>query len=617
MKLEKILGKLNTIEKTSFAKIIDKIINDRPKQYKEVDKILSSYSDLNLKNLDSHLFGKVFSLLEEEYFIFLDTHLNSSVNQLDILIDILIKDGNCIMTREWLGKLYEKEVRALKSKVKDLKADIENKDINEVNSRTRDFIIYRNCVETAFKNDLENNLEQKVTSEEKSILNVLAHNLDLSQEEIKLLNYTILPLKTLDLNDIIDLLKAAGIILYSKKNLTVFIPDEFVRLLRKFRNKEVADKYLRRILRLLKDSEVNLIARRHSIDRKLDKRGKIKTIINEGIGIRNILKFDIHKEGCTLTQKKERINLLVEKGLNIDHLKGSTIDQKIDNLISYFNNIEKDEKVGISLEGYEKLLSDISIANKKANNILKKEFELQKEDVLNPKLLLDYNIKPRDVLEILGDEELDKFCSKFSISTRGNEVLNILNNYKDSKSIELESYVDIAYRNLINLKESGFRIRESELGNKFEELTKKIFIDLGLNVNEKLRKSINTKNDAMDILISISESDVILIECKTSKESGFNKFSSVTRQINSYKKLLEKNEYNVVKTLLVAPEFSDDFISDTELDYTLNLSLITAASLLEILEAFKKNKKMKTLPYMLLMKDVVINEQRIIKAISK
>ena len=614
MKLEKILDNLNTIEKTSFSKIVVKIIGNRPKNYREVDKILSS--DMNIKNLESSQFRQVYNLISDEYYDHVECELNQSVTQLDILIDILIRDGNCIMKREWLGKLYEKELRGIKSKIKKLKSEIADKDLSEVDSRIRDYIIYKKCVETAYTNDIENNQEKKITSDEKSILNILAHNFDLSQEEIKLLNYSVLPLKTLDLEEVIELLKAAGIILYSKKQLTVYIPDEFVRLLRKFRNKEVADKYLKRILRLIKNPELNLIARKHSIDRKLDRREKIKEIIKEGIGIRNILKYDIHKPGTNLTQKKDRINTIVEKGLNINHLKGSTIDLKINSIVAYFNEIEKDEKVGISISGYTHLLSDLNSVLGKTNAILKSEFELQKEEVTNPSLLLDYNIKPRDVLETIDDLDLKKFCDKFEVSTRGNEVLNILNSYKDSKNIELENYGDIASRNYNALKENGIKIREAEIGNKFEELTKKILTELGLNVNESLRKSINTRISKADIILSVADKEVIIIECKTAKEKVFDKFSTVSRQIKAYKELLEKNEYRVVKTLLIAPDFSNEFINETEKDYVLNLSLIRASSLLEILNAFKGNKKLRVFPHILFMNDIIIDEQRIIKALG-
>jgi len=617
MKLEQILDKLNTIEKTSFSKIIDSIISTRPKNIREIDKLLSNYSDKNLRSLDSNLFSKVFELIKNEYQKCLNVQIGTSVSQLDILLDILIKDGNCIMSREWLGHLYQREIKKLKSKIRNLGNVISGKDLTEVDARTRDFIIYKRCVEKAYKNDIENNQDAKITNDEKSILNTLAFNFDLSQEEVKLLNYSVLPIVKLSIDEIIELLKNAGIILYSKKHLEVYIPDEFIRLLRGYRNKEVADKYLRRILRLLKDSEINMISKLHDIDRKLVRREKIKAIINDGIGIRNILKFDIHKSGTTLTSKKKRVNDIVDKGLSLNHLKGTTIDSKIDNLIVYFNDIEKDEKVGISIEGYKQLLNDLQTVLPKSRQFVQKEFEIQTDEVMDASLLLEYNLKPRDILEILDVNDLKIFCESSSISTRGNEIMNILESYKDSQNIELENYADIAYRNVNALKENGIRIKESELGLKFEELTRMLFEQLGLNVNEALRKEICTSKDKIDILLSIEDDEVILIECKSIKETGYNKFSSVTRQIKSYKALLEKNNIRVIKSLLIAPEFTDDFINDVEMDYDLNLSLIEASTILGIYRAFKENKKLKEFPYMLLMKDVLIHEERIIKALNK
>lgn len=68
------------------------------------------------------------------------------------------------------------------------------------------------------------------------------------------------------------------------------------------------------------------------------------------------------------------------------------------------------------------------------------------------------------------------------------------------------------------------------------------------------------------------------------------------------------------KSLLIAPEFTDEFINECEIEYELNLSLIKASSLLKILEGFKDSKH-KKLPYELLMRDVLIQEDRILKAI--
>jgi len=139
---------------------------------------------------------------------------------------------------------------------------------------------------------------------------------------------------------------------------------------------------------------------------------------------------------------------------------------------------------------------------------------------------------------------------------------------------------------------------------------------LGFNVDEKLRKKLNTKKDKIDILVNLGNNDVILIECKTVKESGYNKFSSVSRQLRAYANLVKANDYKVIKSLLIAPEFSDDFVNDCELEYELNLSLITALSLHRIYEGLKGSKH-KELPYKLLMRDVLIQEQRILRALKK
>ena len=72
----------------------------------------------------------------------------------------------------------------------------------------------------------------------------------------------------------------------------------------------------------------------------------------------------------------------------------------------------------------------------------------------------------------------------------------------------------------------------------------------------------------------------------------------------------------MIKSLLVAPDFSDDFIKECGLDYELNLSLITSATLINILDEFKASK-LKLFPYNLLMRDVLIQEDRVIKAIGK
>jgi hypothetical protein len=72
----------------------------------------------------------------------------------------------------------------------------------------------------------------------------------------------------------------------------------------------------------------------------------------------------------------------------------------------------------------------------------------------------------------------------------------------------------------------------------------------------------------------------------------------------------------VIKSLLIAPEFSEDFEKECREEFELNLSLITAQTLANILNGFK-NTRHKQFPYQLLMKDVLISEDWVLKAINK
>lgn len=617
MKLEQVLDNLNSFEKNSFLKVINDIISEAPKELQEIDKILSTENSRDLKNVDNLNVAKVFNLVQDEFAEHVANEFVNTTTQLDILTDIIIRDGNCIMKQDWFSRLYDQEIGQLKKKVKEFRTSIESDKSEIIEQRKRDYHIYKSCLETAYHNDETNNSDKKITQDELSILLTLSGSLSLSQEEIKLINYMIIPIEKRPIDAVINELKNVGVLFFSKKHNTAYVADEVIRVLRKVRGKEVADKFFRRVLKQFREPQINLICKAHNIDWRQSYEKKIRDIIKEGISFSGVLANDIYREGTTLTEKKKTINELCEKGLGISpSIKGVLLEDKISNLISYFEEIEKDEKVGISLDGYSKLLLDLGETLSKLNSHVKSEFELQAENVLDSSQLLDYNIKPRDILEIIPQSEIEKFCSVKNINTRGDEIDNILEVYKDSENLYLENYENIGYRNLTALKENGIHLKESQLGGKFEELTKTIFNELGFHVDEKLRKKFNTRKDKIDILLNLGDSDIILIECKTAKESGYNKFSSVSRQLKAYCNLAVSHDFKVIKSLIIAPEFSEEFVSDTELETELNLSLLTASSLFAILNAFRKSKR-KEFPHVLLMKDVLIKESRIIKALNK
>ncbi len=614
MRLEKILDRLSSIEKNSFIKVIDTLISKSKEKSKEVEKILMS-SNGGLKSVDSQNISKIFELMATEFTDHVKCEFQEVHSQLDILLDIITRDGNCIMRQDWFSRLYEEEIKSLKTKIKNLESDIANEKSELSPERKRDYRIYRNCLHTAFFNDSANNREAKITSDELMIVLTLASELALSQEEVKLINYSILPVRKMEVIDLINSLKNIGIIFFSKKENTIYIADEMVRLLRKVRKKEVADKFFRRTLKLLREPQINTIAKKHNIERKLSFSQKVEEIINAGVSFSELLHNDIYKDGITLTDKKKALNELFEKGLQIPNLKGSTLQEKTDSLIHYFESVEKDEKVGISIDGYDKLLKELHVSLPNLNKSMKQHFQLQDEFVLEADFLLDYNIKPRDILDLLEKSEMEKFKKDHGVKQRGDDIFNVLEHYKDVENLYLENYENVGYRNFNQLKENGIQIRESELGVKFEELTKIIFKGLGFHVDDKLRQELNTSKDLMDILINLGNGEVMIVECKTSKESGYNKFSTVSRQLKSYQTLALKNNLRIVKILLVAPEFSDDFVTDCEMDVDMNLSLLTASTLRTIYETFK-NSKYHTFPHVL-FRDVIINSERIVKALSK
>ena len=559
----------------------------------------------------------MFNLVADEFAETVISEFVNTTSQLDIFIDILIKDGNNVLRVDWLNVLYEKELKKIKIKTQFLNNLLasEKSDIDEL--RKRDYIIYKSCVETAYTNDIDNNRDSRITNDELSILLRLSQELDLSQEEIKHINYLIIPPKKNQIDNMISMLKNIGIVFYTRKNNLIYVADEVVKVLRKIRKKQIADKYYRRVLKTLKEPHINFICRKHNIDvRELDYESKIKEIIKEGISFSNLLINELHKEGTTLTDKKKVINEIWDKGLRIQSpLKGVTIEEKVDNLTYYFNELEKDEKVGISIEGYDKLLIDLEKTLPDYKKLVFKEFEMPEDTLLNSANLLDFNIKPRDILDILPAIDLKTFIADRNIKSRGDLVLNILDAYKDAENLMLENYEAIGFRNLAELKENGIIIKESEIGLRFEDITKTIFEKLGFNVDENLKKKLNTTKNKIDVVLNLGNNDLIIIECKTVKESGYNKFSSVSRQIKSYVNSATSIGYNVVKSLLIAPDFSDDFINDCDLQFEINLSLITAGSLINILDGFK-NSKLQQFPFQLLMKDVLIKEDRILKAIK-
>jgi hypothetical protein len=320
MRMIKILDTVSQIEKSSFLKILDNISSELRSSKKEVDMILSEGED-QIRNIDNANIFKLYNLTKDHFADIIRKKLHYNDYHLDILVDILIRDGNSIMTREWLAKLYSDEINDLKTHIKKFLIQLEE-DNREIDiNRKRDYIIYRNCVATAFYNDELKNREKTISLDEKSILNTLSENLNLSIEEARMIYYSIVGIQKVDIDAIINSLKELGIIFLKRKTNTIYVPDEIVWLLRDIVGLELSNKYFRGILRQLRDSEINRVARKHNIDIKLSREEKIKQILKQGISVRIVLLQDIHKENIGRSEKKEYLQELLPGALNRLHFK--------------------------------------------------------------------------------------------------------------------------------------------------------------------------------------------------------------------------------------------------------------------------------------------------------
>lgn len=611
MKLTKVIDQTNFQEKGSFYKILTNLIDKS--ENKEIEKILAN-SNGQFKDIENEHVANLFDLLKEDYKKFLKHELGSSISQLDILIDILIRDGNAILEDRWFEDLYKKQFLKLNESSKTFieMLDSDTKDVEE--QRKRDYNTYRNCVKTAFFNDELNKSDNKITQDEYSILKTLSNQLELSNEEIRLIHYSIIPFDLLKGDVLIKMLKDLGIILYSKKTSCIYVPDEVVKILRDIRGKSIADKYYRRILNFFKDPIINIICKKHNISTKLERDQKIKQIINQGITLNNLLAFDIYKDVLSMNDKKKELNTIMV-ALGIDP-KGVTIEDKIQLIINHYNNLERDEKLGISSDGYHALCSDLKNILPSFNDVLVNEFEFQEgNDVLISTLLIDNNIKPRDILDLLSKENLKDFCAVREIKGRGDLIENILDAYTDSENIFIENYVNLGIRDLNALKANNINLNTAEIGVKYEDVTKRLLTDLGFNIDETLRAKINTNKDKIDILINLGNNEVIIVECKTAKSTQYNKFSACSRQMKAYHNNATHNGFRVIKSLLIAPDFTQDFIDECEMEIDLNLSLITSEVLYNVWTGFK-HAKHQIFPVNLLMRDALISDEKILKALK-
>ena len=276
------------------------------------------------------------------------------------------------------------------------------------------------------------------------------------------------------------------------------------------------------------------------------------------------------------------------------------MDSRIDILVESLSNIFTVESNMLSLASVNDLLDKLNSffeiktgVTDYLSDLIRKQFEIEEQEKIDSNRLKALSITPYDVLFILDNQDIKDIAKHYGLSNRGNVRDNIIDSFNDATDKLIENYVHLANRNLLSLSSKGLSFNEADLGLKFEEATRSMLEDIGLNVDEELRKELNTSKNKIDLIISTGNDDVIIGEMKTCKSGEYSSYSGISRQTKSYVNLCEQADKNVTQVLIIAPGFSQDFIENVELDPDVNISLLRAEGLYNIYKTYKEKRNPK------------------------
>jgi hypothetical protein len=589
MKLNQVLTQINLIERSKFINCLDQILKDNKDSITDFSNM-----DCQLRQASESQIISLFSTVSTHYKEMIRERICFLGSQANLLLNILSRDGNCVVRIQWIESLYEKENSRLEKLSLQIEGEIkESANVTSYERATR-LSIYYDCFETAYRNDERLNREAKVTDDERTILNTLAARLNLSSDDVFAIENLIEPLPKGSVEATLELLKESGILFISKKKQEVFVADEVIAILHEIQNKQLSDKYALRILRSLSDAELSNAVRCYGQkSRGVSRSEKIHFIVSSGISIRNVLSIDIHDKEESLNIRKDRIKGVIEDlGLLLPRL-GVTVDDRIDLMINSIKaNAEKEFDM-LSISGFSELLKSLEATDLSVLDRLRREFEIEDREELSTETLRALSISPLDILYLYNNDEVKAIRDEFNLSKRINPRVAIIEHFASANDKLVDHYVKLAKRDLSGLKEVGIDIKESEIGVKFEEITRSILSHLQLNVDEDLRKEVNTAKDKADIVVSIGNDDVIIGEVKSHKNGDYAKYSTISRQVKAYVNRFEESGKRVAQVLIIAPSFSPDFIESAELDTEINISLLEAEGLKKILDAFRSRNKPK------------------------
>ncbi len=602
--------------------IIDRsILKERGKIYSYITSFYAETNKDDLRNYtinpEKDTIGNAFDKEEvrELYLKHIRNCLKSDF-YCDIAADILLQDGKCIIDRDTFAELYKQALieadQEKRAYANTLNSEKDEDDLSVSPDRLRDYRIYAACVKEAYTNDLElikqNRGEQNVSNQEKTVLNCLAKQLGLSNREARglYISQTISPDEKpfINIDDLIKRLVNEGIVINSKN--IIYTPEEIIDIIRDIRGIDIERKYLRRIISNMDDKMLNMIRRRHNINTNGNRDEKIKAIVDCDISPFEIFTDDIYVEGTKENEKKKIFSDFVEKrlGISMDNIQGRTLEAKISSLIGYYRDDINDTSDTISKDGYDQLINILKETEKLDKAIKPFGFvsDIQK---ISATMLIDYDIFAKDLLYMLSDDDLHEICDQRGIKYFKNMntmvlVSKIIDNVNSMENLLIENYLALSENDSVVLTQKGILTTSSNLGLAFQTTTQNIFEKLGIKISTY--ENPNRKKEHPDIILDFDEEGIIIIECKAGK-NPYSKYASVNRQINSYFTAYSQ-EHKVNGVILVANDFTEDFINEARNNADFNLALMTSKTLIDIYNGLK-GKKFKMHPLTLIREPMV------------
>lgn len=593
MKLNQVLTIVNQVEKSKFITSLDKLCLDAAKSNKQLARTIDNI-DGQIKNASGSEITQLYSAVRDFFKVSVKEQILMNSAQINLLVNILSRDGNCVARISWIESLYAREWRALQALAKELLAEIKEGEAESISDRAKALSIYHACMTEAHTNDKRINRDSKVTDDERGILNVLGAKLGLTADECAALEHLVDSIPKDGVLEALNILRDMGVVFISKKRQEVFVPDEIVELLNDIQGKDLADKHRLRLMRTFSDAELSNVLKAHGRKiRGVDRADKIHTIIHSGLSAQELLSSDMHAPEDNQNQRKERLKQLIAD-LEIDTDKlGTTLDERIQLIISSLANATEKEFDSLSASGFKELLKTLEEHFPTIMKVIKSQFELEENEQIDTEKLRALSITPYDILYLLSNEEVKTVRDSMSLSKRGNPRFAILECFANATDKLIDNFDALARRDVNALRELGSEVAEADIGVKFEEVTKAIFELLDLNIDEDVRKEINTSKDKADIIIALGGDDIIIGEAKTCKSGDFARYSTTSRQVKAYVNRAESLGKRVAQVLIIAPSFSEDFIESAEMDTEVNISLLEAKGLKLILDAFKAKRNPK------------------------